>query len=434
MTKYTPINPELFTQNRKNFEAKMLPNSLAIFNANDDMPRSADTTHPFRQNSDLFYLSGIDQEQTILVLFPNAPLPKYRQMLFLRRTDPVIAVWEGHKYTATEAAETSGIPIENIFWLDSFDRIIAELMFEVQYCYLNLNENLRTDTEVPDRDLRFVNSFKKRFPLHTFQRSAPILHRLRAIKHPIEIEQIQTAIDITEKAFRRLLKFVKPDVQEYEIEAEIMHEFLKNRASGVAYSSIIAAGKNACVLHYTANNQPCQNGDLLLMDFGAEYANYAADLTRTIPVNGVFTQRQKEVYTAVLDTLKFAKNLLVEGMNFEIYNQKIGDFVTQKLIDLKLLTAEEVKNQNPAQPAYKKYFMHGTSHYLGLDVHDVGHKYATFKAGMVFTCEPGIYIPTENIGIRLENDILINANGALPTDLMANIPIEIADIEALMKH
>lgn len=426
--KYLPINPGLFVYNRKRFAAQLKPNSIAVFMANDEMPRSADSHFPFRQNADLFYLTGIDQEQTILVLFPDHPVPAQREMLFIRRTNEVIAVWEGHKYTMEEARSASGI--EQIFWTDSFENLLGPLMYDAQYCYLNLNEHARMHTLVPDKDLRFAREMKQNFPLHHFERIAPIMHRLRAVKSDIEIDLLRKAVDITDKAYRRVLRFVKPGVHEFEIEAEILHEYLINRSSGPAYPSIIASGKNSCVLHYTQNNQPCNHGDILLMDFGADYANYAADLTRTIPVNGRFSPRQKQVYNAVLRTLKFAKTMLKPGTLLEEYHKEVGKFVEKELIQLGLLKAEDVARQKPDAPLYKKYFMHGTSHFLGIDVHDVGKRYEPMQPGMVFTCEPGIYIPDESLGIRIENDIVVT-NGN-PIDLMENTPIEVEEIEDIM--
>lgn len=426
--KYLPIDRKLFIENRKKLVSKLLPNSVVVVNANDEMPRSADGHFMFRQNSDLFYLTGIDQEQTVLLLCPNHPDAKFREILFLRETSELIAIWDGHKYTIEEAKATSGI--ESIYWLSDLPNMLPSIMYLSENCYLNLNEHTRMHNEVPDRDLRYAHTMKKSFPLHTYKRLSPIMHDLRAIKDEIEVLLIKEAVNITKKAYHKVLKFVKPGVTEYEVEAEILSEFIRNRATGPAYSSIIASGKNACVLHYVDNNRVCADGDLLLMDFGAEYANYAADLTRTIPINGKFSARQAEVYNAVLRIFRFAQSKLVSGTNPEEYNLLIGEAATEELLKLGLLSTEEVKNQSIQKPAYKKYFMHGTSHYLGLDVHDVGSRYRNFEAGMVFTCEPGIYIPKENIGIRIENDFLITKNGNL--DLMQGFPIEIEEIEMAM--
>lgn len=426
--KYTAIEKNLFIENRKKFIAQLQPKSIAIFHSNDEMPRNGDGAFPFRQQSDLFWLSGIDQEQTILVLSPEHPLPEYREVLFLRKTNEHIAVWEGHKYTKEEAREASGI--QHIFWTEDFQAMLPVMMHHSKNVYVNLNENDRFVTEVVYRDERFARELKSKYPNHQYERSGPIMAKLRAIKSDPEVKQMQIAADITEKAFRRVLGFVRPGVMEYQIEAEITHEFLWNRATGHAYSPIIASGASACVLHYTENNRECKEGDVILMDFGAEYANYAADLTRCIPVSGKFTKRQKDVYNAVLRVMRAATQMLVVGNVIPKYHEEVGKLMEQELIGLGLLKAEDVKKQDPKQPLYKKYFMHGTSHFLGLDVHDIGNRYEPMQAGMVFTCEPGIYIPEENLGIRIENDILITAKG--PVDLMANIPIEADEIEDLM--
>lgn len=426
--KYTAIEKNLFIENRKKFIAQLQPKSIAIFHSNDEMPRNGDGAFPFRQQSDLFWLSGIDQEQTILVLSPEHPLPEYREVLFLRKTNEHIAVWEGHKYTKEEAREASGI--QHIFWTEDFQAMLPVMMHHSKNVYVNLNENDRFVTEVVYRDERFARELKSKYPNHQYERSGPIMAKLRAIKSDPEVKQMQIAADITEKAFRRVLGFVRPGVMEYQIEAEITHEFLWNRATGHAYSPIIASGASACVLHYTENNRECKEGDVILMDFGAEYANYAADLTRCIPVSGKFTKRQKDVYNAVLRVMRAATQMLVVGNVIPKYHEEVGKLMEQELIGLGLLKAEDVKKQDPKQPLYKKYFMHGTSHFLGLDVHDIGNRYEPMQASMVFTCEPGIYIPEENLGIRIENDILITAKG--PVDLMANIPIEADEIEDLM--
>lgn len=426
--RYEPINPELFKLNRKRFTRKMLPDSIAIFHSNDLMPRNGDLFYPFRQNSDLFYLSGLDQPETIVVLFPDCIKEQFREIAFIQRTNEYIATWEGHKYTKEEAQAVSGI--EKVYFLNEMDSILNELILLSKRIYINSNENDRFDSEVTSRDLRFAKKLMERYPAHKYHRAQPILKKLAMIKSPLEIELIGQAIDITSKAFRRVLEFVKPEVMEYEIEAEITHEFIRNRASGHAYEPIVASGNNACVLHYIDNNQTCKAGDLLLMDFGAEYANYAADLTRTIPVTGQFSERQKDVYNAVLCVLKEAKKLLVPGITLEEYHKEVGKMMESELLKLKLIDKEDIKNQNPDYPAYKKYFMHGTSHHLGLDVHDLANRYDPIQAGMVFTCEPGIYIKEESIGIRLENDILVTDTE--PVDLMANIPIEADEIESLM--
>lgn len=426
--KYSAINAQLFIDNRKKFRAALPPNSMAILFANDEMPRSADQTFVFRQNPDLFWLSGIDQEKTILIIYPDCPNPLYREALFLRKTNEVIAVWEGHKYTMPEARETSGIT--QVFWEESFEPAFKSLMTYCDSVFINLNENDRSDNVVPYKDIRFANELKYNYPAHEIKRLGPIMAKLRSVKHPVEIELMQRACNITRDAFKRLLKFVKPGVMEYEVEAEIIHEFIKQRSSGHAYTPIIASGYNACVLHYIENNKPCNDGDLLLMDFGAEYANYAADLTRTIPVNGRFTPRQKDIYNAVLRVMKQAKTMLKPGIILSDYNKAVGEIMEAELINLGLLDKLKVAQQDKDNPLYKKYFMHGTSHFLGIDVHDIGNRYAPMEIGNVFTCEPGIYIPEENIGIRLENDILITKDGII--DLMADIPIEVEEIEELM--
>lgn len=426
--KYLPIKPELFVRNRKRFAKELKPNSLALFNSNDIMPTNADGSMGFVQNSDLFYLTGIDQEESILLIYPDATSNAMREILFLRETNERIAVWEGHKYTKEEAKKTSGI--EEIKWLSEFNSVFRQLMLQCKRVYLNSNEHYRAEISVESRDSRFTKWCMERYPLHRYERSAPIMHRLRAIKQKEEVELIKHACDITEKGFRRILKMIKPGVAEYEIEAELSHEFIRNRSKGFAYSPIIASGLDSCVLHYVANNKVCQKGDILLLDVAAEYANYASDLTRTVPVSGRFSKRQKEVYNAVLRVFKGAKNHLVKGNTFEKYNAAIGKMMEEEMIRLGLLKAADVKKQDPKMPLYKKYFMHGTSHFMGLDVHDVGSMQIPFEAGMVFTCEPGIYIPQESLGIRIENDILITGNGN--ADLMQNIPIEAEEIEELM--
>ena len=426
--KYDAIDKKLFIENRKKFVSLIQPNSIAIFNSNDEMPRNGDQNFPFRQHSDLFWLTGIDQEQTLLVIAPNHPLPEYREALFLRKTNEHIAVWEGHKYTKEEARATSGI--QHIFWTEDFDTMFPVMMHHSEIVYVNLNENDRFVTEVPYREARFSEMVRGKYPNHRYERSGPIMGNLRAIKSDIEIQLLSRAVDITDKAFRRVLRFAKPGVMEHQIEAEIIHEFTWNRANGHAYYPIVASGANACVLHYNENNKPCNDGDVILLDFGAEYANYAADLTRSIPVNGKFTKRQRDVYNSVLHVMRAATKMLVKGNTIPKYHEEVGQVMEQELIKLGLIKADEVKKQDPKLPLYKKYFMHGTSHFLGLDVHDIGNRYKEMQPGMVFTCEPGIYIPEENLGIRLENDILITEKG--PIDLMAKIPVEADDIESLM--
>ena len=428
--RYGPIAPELFTENRRRFRELLPPQSLAIFNANDILPTNADGTLPLKQNNDLFYLSGVDQEESILLICPDAALEKHREILFLRETSEHILVWEGYKLTKEQGRDVSGI--KTIMWLDAFPAVLTALMNEAEYVYLNSNEHIRSVVEVETRDARFIADLQRRYPLHQYRRAARLLHQLRAIKSAEEIRLMRRACEITGQAFRRVLGFVRPGVWEYEIEAEILHEFVRSGSRGAAYGSIIGSGESATILHYVSNDRQCQDGDVLLMDFGAEYANYAADLSRSIPVNGTFSARQRQVYEAVLRVFKFAKSRLVVGNSIEAYHKQVGEVMEQELINLDLLKADEVKNQDPDLPLYKKYFPHGTSHFLGLDVHDVGYKYRTFEAGMVFTNEPGIYIREEKLGIRLENDFLLTANG--PEDLMADIPLELADIERLMKR
>jgi Xaa-Pro aminopeptidase len=428
MPRYSNIPSQLFIQNRKNFKEHLKPGSIALFFSNDIMPTNADGSMGFKQNSDLFYLSGIDQEDTILLIFPDAKDNKHKEVLFIKETNETIAIWEGEKLSKQQASEISGI--STIYWTQQFESVLKTLIYQAEYVYLNSNEHLRSYIETETAQDRWNKRIMQKYPLHKYERSAPILFKLRSIKNSIEIDLIQQACNITEKAFRRILKFIKPGVWEYEIEAEMIHEFIINRSKGFAYSPIIASGRNACVLHYTENNQQCKDGDLILIDAAAEYANYASDMTRCVPVNGKFTKRQKEVYNSVLFVLKEATKLLKPGMTFEKYNAEVGRMMTEELLKLKLITKEDVKNQTPEKPAYKKYFMHGTSHFLGLDVHDVGFFYEPMQAGMVFTCEPGIYIPEENLGIRLENNILITQNGQI--NLMQNIPIEPEEIEELM--
>jgi len=428
--RYLPIGQELFIQNRSRFAKQLKPSSVAIFHSNDVMPTNADSTMPFRQNSDLFYLSGIDQEESILVLFPDARDERMRQVLFVRETNEAILTWEGYKLTKQQARQVSGV--QTVLWTHEFEQVLNILLGEAEHIYLNTNEHPRATIEVETRDARFIKWCQARYPLHRYERSAPIMHYLRAVKSEQEIALIKNACTITEKAFRRLLGFIRPGVMEYEIEAELYHEFLRNRSRGPAYQPIIASGANACVLHYVANDQECKDGELVLMDFGAEYANYAADLTRTVPVNGKFTKRQREVYEAVLLVMQAAMQMLVPGNTLDQYHAFVGTVMENELIRLGLLHEADVRNQDPAQPLYRKYFMHGTSHHLGLDVHDVGSKFRPFEEGMVFTCEPGIYIPEEGLGVRLENDVLITKKG--PQDLMEGIPLEADMIEELMKR
>jgi len=427
--KYDRIDSALYIANRKKFIAKMAPQTLAVFNSNDIYPVSADSTMPFAQHRDILYLSGVDQEESILVLFPNASNPAHREVLFLKETSELIAIWEGEKLTKQTAFETSGI--QTVYWLQQFPTIFKQLMSEASGIYLNTNEHLRAITEVETREDRFIKQVKQDYPAHQVHKSAPIMHLIRSVKEQIELDLMQTACNITEAGVRRLLGFIKPGVWEYEIEAELAHEFLRKRSKGFAYTPIVASGKNACVLHYIENNQQCQDGDVILLDVGAEYANYSSDLTRCIPVNGRFTARQKAVYNAVLHVKNEATKLLVPGTIMAEYHKQVGTLMEEQLVNLGLISMQDIKNQDPAWPAYKKYFMHGTSHFLGLDTHDVGLWHEPISANMVFTVEPGIYIPEEGLGIRLEDDVVVQASGA-PFNLMANIPIVADEIEALM--
>ncbi len=427
--KYEQIPNSLFIKNRKKFMVQMLPKSVAVFNSNDIYPISADSVLPFEQHRDIFYLSGADQEETILLLFPDAMDKKHREILFVRETNDHIAVWEGAKLTKEMATEVSGI--ETIYWLSDFEKVFFDLMTEADTIYFNTNEHYRQAVINETREDRFIKKTKAQYPAHRVAKSNPILQEIRGVKEPEELELMQTACNITEKGFRRLLKFVKPGVWEHEIEAELIHEFIRNRSKGFAYPPIIAAGNNANVLHYLENNKECKDGDLILMDVAAEYANYSSDLTRTIPVNGKFTKRQKEVYEAVLRVKRDATKLLVPGTLWAEYHKECGKLMTSELLGLGLLDKSDIQNENPDWPAYKKYFMHGTSHHIGLNTHDYGALKTPMKANMVFTVEPGIYIPKEGFGVRLEDDVVIQEKGE-PFNLMGNIPIEADEIESLM--
>lgn len=427
--KYHRIDAQLFVTNRKKFMSHMNAGTLAVFNSNDIYPISADATMPFQQHRDIFYLTGADQEESILVLFPDATNEAHREVLFLRETNEHIAVWEGAKLNKEQAFETTGI--KTVYWTHQFPTIFKQLMAEASGIYLNTNEHLRADTTVQTREDRFILQVKQDYPAHATLKSAPIMHRIRSLKEKVELDLMQTACNITEKGLRRLLGFIKPGVWEYEIEAELAHEFLRNRSQGFAYTPIVATGKNACVLHYIENNTQCKDGELILLDVGAEYANYSSDLTRCVPVNGRFSPRQKEVYNAVLRVKNAAQQLLVPGTIMAEYHKEVGKLMESELLGLKLIDQTAIKNQDPAWPAYKKYFMHGTSHFLGLDTHDVGLWHEPIRANMVFTCEPGIYIPEEGLGIRIEDDVVVREEGG-PFNLMANIPIEIDEIETLM--
>ncbi|AXG69326.1 Xaa-Pro aminopeptidase [Kordia sp. SMS9] len=427
--KYHPIDRNLFIKNRKNFMAQMKPSSLAVFNSNDIYPISADSTMPFEQHRDIFYLSGVDQEESILVLFPDCPKEKHREILFLKETNEHIAIWEGEKLTKEAALATSGI--KTVYWLQDLEKIMFEIMTQCDTVYINTNEHYRANVETETREDRFTKWLKDKYPAHSVAKSNPILQRLRSVKDPIELDLMQKACDITEKGFRRILGFVKPGVWEYEIEAEFIHDFLRNRSKKFAYTPIIASGNNANVLHYIENNQQCKAGDVILMDVGAEYANYASDMTRAVPVSGRFTERQKAVYNAVNRVKNEATKMLVPGTDWTQYHVEVGKIMTSELLGLGLLDKADIQNEDPDWPAYKKYFMHGTSHHIGLDTHDYGILTEPMTANMVFTVEPGIYLPDEGFGIRLEDDVVIQETGE-PFNLMRNIPIEADEIEDLM--
>jgi Xaa-Pro aminopeptidase len=427
--KYEAIDNRLFIKNRKKFVSQMKSNSIAFFNSNDIYPVSADSTLPFAQHRDLFYLSGVDQEESVLFLFPNAKKKEYQEILFVRETNEHIAIWEGAKLSKYQGTKTSGIT--TVLWLSELESVLEELMMYAENVYININGHTRAKVETETREDRFIKMVKEKYPTKKIEESNPILQSIRSVKEIEEIALIQKACTITEKGFRRLLSFVKPGVWEYEIEAELIHEFIKNRSKGFAYAPIVASGNNANVLHYTENNQQCKSGDLILMDVAAEYANYSSDLTRTIPVSGKFTDRQREVYMSVHKIKKEATKMLVPGVFLKDYHVEVGKMMTSALLTLKLLDKSDLQNEDPAWPAYKKYFMHGTSHHMGLDTHDYGILTVPMQANMVFTVEPGIYIPEEGFGIRLEDDVVVQESG-VPFNLMQNIPIEADEIEDLM--
>ncbi|MCE7994495.1 MAG: M24 family metallopeptidase [Roseivirga sp.] len=426
--KYTPIGKDLFIRNREKLKARFEPRSVAIFNSNDIMPTNGDGTMPFRQNSNLLYLSGIDQEESILLVAPDFPDPRYREVLFLKETSELIAIWEGHKYTKEEAQESSGI--KTVVWKEDFERILSTVLAESDHIYLDTNEHIRSGSDVQTRNDRFILWCKEHHPLYKYERLAPIMYDLRAVKETRETELLQQACHITAKGFRRVLGFIKPGVWEFEVEAEYIHEFKRNRSRGFSFDPIIAGGANSCVLHYIENNQQLRDGDIVLMDIGAEYANYFGDMTRVVPVNGRFSNRQKAVYNAVLRVKQAAGEMLTSGNTLPEYHKAVGNVMEGELLDLGLIDKTDIKNQSADWPAYKKYFMHGTSHHLGLDVHDVGSIYKEFEPGMVFTVEPGIYIPDEKIGIRLEDDVVITETGYL--NMMEGVPLDPEEIEDLM--
>ena len=428
--RYTPFSAELFKKNRAKLYAQLPPKSIVVISSNDIMPTNADGTMGFRQNSDLFYLSGLDQEETLLILYPDAPEAQWREIAFVRETSELIQIWEGHKYTKEEAIQTSGI--QNIQWTSNFDRLLKTLIYSANHLYLTDNEHLRNSSVVQTQNARLGSTLRSTYPNHTIGRLAPILGDLRMQKEPEELHALQVACDITEKGFRRILNFTKPGVTEYEIEAEFIHEFTRNRSEGFAYTPIIASGANACVLHYIDNALPCKDGDMLLLDVGASYANYNADMTRTIPVNGRFSPRQKQVYQAVHAVLNYATEIMQPSVFWVDYQKEVESYMEGQLIDLGLFSRADVEKQNPANPLFKKYFMHGVAHHLGLDVHDVWDKYKPFQEGMVLTCEPGIYIQEEGLGIRLENNLVIQTG--TNTNLMKNIPLDWEEIEDLMNQ
>lgn len=427
--KYLPLNPKLFVTNRERFIKEMEPGSIAIFNSNDELPINADATYKFKQNSDLFWLTGIVQEDSMLILYPDNPEKKFREVLVLVRPNELKEKWDGKRLRKEEAKAISGI--ENIVWLDSLEPLLQKWIHWSENIYLNTNEHDRKSSWLEVRDYRFAEEMKKKFPLHNYKRSARVLKRLRAIKTPLEADVMQKAIDITDNTFRRLLKFIKPDVWEFEIEAEIWHSFLSQRATGPAYGSIIASGDRARILHYVFNNQQCKSGEMILMDFGAEYGGYCADLTRSVPVSGKFTARQKKIYNTCLELHNYCKTILKPGISILNYHDKVGDKATELFLKTGLLKKTDVKNEDPENRAYRKYLYHGISHHLGVDVHDLGTMTEPIKAGMVFTIEPGIYIEEEKMGIRIENNVWITSNGN--KDLMKNVPITVEEIESLMK-
>ena len=426
--RYEPIDSSLFIRNRANLRGLLKPNSIVIVHSNDIYPTNADGSMAFKQNSDLFHLTGVDQEESVLVLLPDAGDPKEREILFVRETNEHIAVWEGDKLTKEQATAVSGI--ERIEWSHNFESFLHRLVPQADHIYLATNEHLRASVVVETRNARFIKDCQARYPLHRYERLAPLMHRLRITKDPVEIQMIQKACDITGAGFRRLLGFIKPGVGEWEIEAELLHEFVRRGSRGFAYAPIIGSGKNACVLHYVENDKVCKDGDVVLLDVAAEYAGWNSDLTRSVPVNGKFTPRQRQVYDAVLRVFHGANAILRPGNTPLEYQKQVVELMEKELVDLGLFTAREAKEQGPDKALVKKYFMHGTSHHLGLDVHDVNPPNEPFAEGMVFTIEPGIYIREEGLGIRLENDVLIARDKNI--DLMADIPIEADEIEALM--
>jgi len=427
--RYLPIKSSFFAGNRRKLVSKLKPNSLVIVHSNDEFPRNGDQCYPFRQNSDMYYLSGLDQEKCILVLCPDHPLESFREVVFTVKTSESMVTWYGHKYTLEQASAVSGV--RSVKWLDDFEDTLRDMIVRADYVYLNANENNRFTTEVASRDLRFSQKLATEYPVHKFKRLAPIVTEMRLCKQPAEIEMLTKACDITHKAFERVLKATKPGIMEYELEAELTYEFIRNGAAGHSFYPIVASGAGACVLHYISNDKVLKSGDLVLLDFGAEYGNYAADISRTFPVNGKFSKRQKDCYNAVLRVQKKAKSLIVAGSTIDKINTAVAGLLEKEMIGLGLFTASDVKNQDPANPLYFNYYMHGNSHFIGMDVHDVGLKQTILKPGNVLSCEPGLYIKEEGIGIRIETDVLITPKG--PVDIAKAIPVEVEEIEAIMK-
>lgn len=430
--KYKTLDATIFIENRKRFAAQMKPNSIAIFHSNYQYSWNGDAVYKFKQNSDIFWLTGIDQEDSVLVLFPDCPIPKFRESLFLTETNEQIAIWDGYKYTKADATATSGI--ENVNWNQGYMQSLRAIIQLADTIYLPLNENDRYNPQSPTKAMDMAHEIKRLYPLHQYERAGKILQRLRSIKTQAELSVMKQAVEISKKGWLRLLNNVKSGMMEYEIEAELIHEFIRNGANGYSFDPIVASGLNACTLHYVANNDIVKPGDLILVDCGVDYANYASDMTRCLPADGVFSPRQKDIYNATLRVMKQARKKLIPGTMLMEYQKEVEGLMTEELLGLGLLTNEEVKNQDPEWPAVKKYFMHGTSHFLGIDVHDSGMRYEPMTAGMVFSCEPGIYVKEEGIGVRIENQILITANG--PIDMMdeVSMPIEVEEIEALMKR
>ncbi len=428
--RYEPIPSGLFVKNRKKLASKLKPNSLAIIHSNDIYPTNSDGTMPFRQNSDLIYLSGIDQEETVLMLFPDAPDPKDREILFVRETSEFLAIWEGAKLTKEQAREISGI--ERIEWVHDFESVLHRITPQAENIYLETNENIRSSDIVQTRNARFIKECQERYPLHNYERLAPVIYRLRTVKEQEEIDVMQKACNITEAGFRRILGFIKPDVGEWEIEAELLHEFVRRGSRGFAYSPIIGSGSSACVLHYVENNKRCKDGEMILLDVAAEYMNWQSDLTRTVPANGRYTKRQKDVYNAVLRVMRAADELLRPGNNPRQFQKQVMEVMEEELVGLGLFSAKEAKAQGPDKALVKKYFMHGTSHHMGIDVHDVHGPNQTFEENMCFTIEPGIYIREEGLGCRLEDDVIIGKDKNF--NMMQNIPIEADEIEELMNQ